>query len=201
MSNNQISFLPPIKRRKDFASFKDFINEIFELFITQFYTSKISFKNSIVKLSPKLLKCKDTDNCQSIEYNCNNCPFKDKPERFNHIVTGKNEFSRTPGKFREDRASRIHWIKYIIENHMDPQILYFHKPHKQKIRHYFWAKEENYIVIIQEEKRFQYFLITAFIVDDPTYYKRYEQDYKNYLSNFKKTHHVDGSIPLSTLTS
>ena len=89
----------------------------------------------------------------------------------------------------------------IIENHMDPQILYFHKPHKQKIRHYFWAKEENYIVIIQEEKRFQYFLITAFIVDDPTYYKRYEQDYKNYLSNFKKTHHVDGSIPLSTLTS
>ena len=112
---------------------------------------------------------------------CENCPFVGKFERFNHIATGLNENTRTPGKYKEARAVRIPWIKPIIENVDNKQILYFPKNNK----HYFWAKNDNYIVVVKETKNNEYYLITAFVVDDLTYYKRYEHEYQQYIS---KTH-------------
>ncbi len=178
---NKISFLPELIDKSKYQSFNDFIDDLFYIVYTQFFVDKILFNNQIVKINQTPLKCTQNDNCGSLEYTCNNCPFIGKYERFNHIVTGLNENTRTPGRYKENRAIRVHWIKYIIENVNQKEILYFEKNSK----HYFWAKNENYIVIVKETKKGQYYLVTAFYVDDMTYYKRYERDYLNYINNVK----------------
>lgn len=178
---NNIPFLPPEIQRKNYPTINDFIDDIFNILIDHFYIQKIRFDKEIIKINGNQLICKSDDNCNSVEYDCSNCPFQNKHERFNHIVTGKNENSRAPGKYNEKRAIRIHWIKPIIENYSQDEILYFNKPYKGKKRHYFWAKDDNYIVVVEETKKSKFYIITAFVIDDGTYYNRLEKDYNDYL--------------------
>lgn len=180
---NNITFLPPIKKISDYQKFNDFIEDMFQIVIGHFYIDKIKFNSSIVRISNNNLICQESRKCGSEEYSCKDCPFKNKHERFNHIMTGKNDNTRTPGKFSVNRAVRAHWIKPIIENVNDEHIYYFIKPYKKRKRHYFWAKDENYIVIVEETMKSQYYIITAFYIDDYTYYKKYEKDLKNFNKN------------------
>ena len=173
---NNIPFLPEIINIKQYSTFNEFIDDLFHILYVQFFVDKIKFNGKIVKINQKLLVCNQNDDCASLEYTCLNCPFQGKFERFNHIVTGLNENTRTPGKYKESRAVRAHWIKPIIENVDNEKILYFKKGSK----HYFWAKEDAYIVIVKENYKGDYYLNTAFVVDDKTYYKRYEREYENY---------------------
>lgn len=178
---NKICSLPELIDRNKYNSFNEFIDDIFHILYVQFFIDKIKFNESIVKINQTPLNCNQNDNCGSTEYTCAKCPFLGKFERFNHIVTGLNENTRTPGKYKENRAIRVHWIKPIIENVDTLGILYF----KKGFKHYFWAKNENYIVIVKENKKGQYYLVTAFVVDDITYYKRYEREYANYIKSIK----------------
>lgn len=176
---NNIQFLPAIIEIDKYKTFNDFIEDLFYIFYNQFFVDKIRFNGKFVQIATNTLKCTQNDNCGSIEYTCSNCPFKGKYDRFNHIVTGLNENTRAPGKYKESRAIRAHWIKPIIENVNDEQIFYF----KKGFKHYFWAKEDSYIVIVNENKKGQYFLSTAFVIDDETYYKRYEKEYQKYINS------------------
>lgn len=178
---HKTSFLPEIINETNYPNFNNFVESLFSIFCNQFFVEKIKFKGKIVKINQTLLECNQNDNCQSIEYTCQNCPFQGKFERFNHIVTGLNDNTRTPGKYKRNRAIRVHWIKYIIENVNNEKILYFQKGAK----HYFWAKEDSYVVILKETKNGQFYLITAFYVDDPTYKHRYENDYRKYQKQCK----------------
>lgn len=173
---NSISFLPDLIDVNKYKTFNDFIEELFYIVYNQFFVEKIKFNGKFVKINQTPLKCTQNDDCESIEYNCEHCPFQGKYERFNHIVTGLNENTRTPGRYKESRAIRSHWIKYIIENVQNEKILYF----KKGTKHYFWAKEDSYIVIIKETKKGDYYLVTAFYIDDKTYVFRYEEDYIKY---------------------
>ncbi len=175
---NKISFLPEIIDKSKYNSFNEFIEDLFYILYVQFFTDKIRYNGKIVKINQTPLKCKENDDCGSEEYSCKKCPFQGKFERFNHIITGLNENTRAPGKYKESRALRIHWIKPIIENHESESILYFKKYEK----HYFWAKEDNYIVIVTENKKGDYYLVTAFVVDDETYYNRYLEEYQKYIN-------------------
>ena len=133
-----------------------------------------------INIATKLLNCKPEDNCESVEYNCNNCPFQTKFDIFNHIITGKINTYRTPGKFKLVRAERVHWIKPIIENYKNG-VLYFNHPSKKGLEHYFWLKTHKFIVIVIETKSKKCYLKTAFYIDDVTYEKKFEQMYKDYI--------------------
>lgn len=173
---NSIPFLPDLIDVRKYKTFNDFIEELFYIVYNQFFVEKIKFNGKFVKINQTPLKCTQNDDCESVEYSCEHCPFQGKYERFNHIVTGLNENTRTPGRYKESRAIRVHWIKYIIENVKNEKIFYFQKGTK----HYFWAKEYSYIVIIKETKKGDYYLVTAFYIDDKTYEFRYEEDYIKY---------------------
>lgn len=174
---NNIQFLPEVIDFEKYNTFNEFIEDIFYILYNQFFVDKIKFNGKLVRISTKELICGQNDNCNSEEYTCSSCPFQGKYERFNHIVTGLNENTRTPGKYNQDRAIRIHWIKPIIENVEEEDIIYF----KKGDTHYFWAKEDSYIVIVTENNKGLYFLKTAFVVNDTTYYKRFEREYNNYM--------------------
>lgn len=178
---NNKSFLPDLIDVNQYETFNEFIEELFYILYNQFFVEKIRFNGKFVKINKTPLKCTQNDNCNSVEYSCNHCPFQGKYERFNHIVTGLNENTRTPGKYKESRAIRVHWIKYIIENVQSEKILYF----KKGTKHYFWAKYVSYIVIIKETPKGDYYLITAFYIDDKTYEFKFEKDYLIYNNLFK----------------
>lgn len=176
-----LSWLPEILDYTKYSNIQIFVDDIYNIFITDFLVNRIKFKNYNVGLSDKILKCTPQEYCKSQEYKCYNCPFKNKLDTFNHVVTGKLNTHRTPGKFNLNRAIRIHWIKPIIENYNNG-VCYFSEPDKKNgTTHYFWLKEEKYTVIIVETKTHKLFLKTAFFIDDITYEKNLENKYKKYL--------------------
>jgi hypothetical protein len=96
-------------------------------------------------------------------------------EKFVHIISRTSNDKRgvKTREFRPERANRIHWIKPILEHHNDPRISNFRFVENDgTVRDYFWFKGKNFIVIL-EEVRPDYFLITGFCVD--------KQNFKYYL--------------------
>lgn len=174
------NWLPKIINQNNYANIQAFIDDIYNIFTTDFFINRIVFEGKQVNIATKLLNCKPEDNCKSIEYNCDNCPFQNKFDIFNHIITGKINTYRTPGKFRLERAERIHWIKPIIDNYKNG-VLYFNYPTKKGIEHYFWLKTHDFIVIFIEKKSKKCYLKTAFYIDDKTYEKKFGQMYKYYI--------------------
>jgi len=102
-------------------------------------------------------------------------------EKFVHIVTrqtvGKKGV-KGKRKFKADRANRIHWLRPILENYTDARITNFSFIEADKsIRDYFWYKEKNFMVIMEEVEP-DYILITGFCVDkrNLSYYRKKEQN-------------------------
>lgn len=174
------NWLPSLIDFNKYCSINDFIDDIYNIFSTDFFINRIIFEGKKVNISTKLLNCKPEDNCQSLEYTCDNCPFQNKFDIFNHIITGKINTYRTPGKFQLERAKRVHWIKPIIDNYKNG-VLYFYKHTNKGIEHYFWLKTHKYIVIFIENKSQKCYLKTAFYINDVTYENKFEQMYKNFI--------------------
>jgi len=101
-----------------------------------------------------------------------------KFQGFEHIITRKSKLS---GKrtFDKRRANKIHWIRPIIEYVKDDRIIYFERINDKGFnQQFYWYNEKQFIVIIRETQP-EYFLITAFVVDDSNNkYKRYYDEYR-----------------------
>ncbi len=174
------SWLPNTIDYNKYKNIQEFIDEIYNIFITDFHIKKIKFNDKYIGLAQKLLSCTPNENCYSAEYNCSNCPFQGKLDIFNHVITGKINTYRTPGKFNLKRAVRIHWIKYIIDNYKNG-VCYFNEQTRKGLNHYFWLVNEKFIVIFIETKTHKYFLKTAFYIDKPTYEHKFQKKYETYL--------------------
>ena len=175
------NWLPDIIDYTKYNNINEFVDDIYNVFTTDFFIKKIKFNGKNINISPKILNCTPEDNCQSIEYNCHNCPFKGKLDIFNHVITGKINTYRTPGKFNVNRAIRIHWIKFIIENYKNG-VLYFNNQKKSDLVHYFWLKNYKFVVIFVEVKNGKCYLKTAFYIDDPTYEHKFQIKYDEFTS-------------------
>lgn len=148
---------------------EDKLNELNQLFKSQFIDNSVYFQGKKVVVKG---------------YSCNpekdNLPahFANYYEKFVHIITRKSDDKRGNKKriFRAERANRIHWIKPILENHDDPLISTFSfLEYNGRMRDYFWYKEKNYMVVIEEITK-DYMLITGFCIDksNKNYYARKE---------------------------
>ncbi|QKF83360.1 hypothetical protein [Halarcobacter ebronensis] len=120
---------------------------------------------------------------------------KSKPKIFWHVITREKEVRVPRGrtwqtkkirKFDKNRAKRIRWIKYLIQNFnkIEKNIFaFFYREtegqNRGKLRLYIWAKSHDYVVIIEKLNRNSSFLVTAFYIDDnynkSTYQDRYEK--------------------------
>lgn len=151
-----------------------FINYAYELFVNDFKNSKVLYKGLQVQIRDKKLDCSVCNNtCSNAFCNCENCPWKNKEDIFQHITsdedptletrlskTAKKKLKkrrranpgykvRTPGIYSKTRTRRINWIKFVIENSDNPEIIekiIQSASNEEKIRLY--NKKENYLVII-----------------------------------------------------
>lgn len=176
-----LDWLPDKLNYASYSNIQNFVDEIYNIFMTDFLVDKVSFQGRTVGLSDKILQCKIGESCESPQYNCADCPFRNKLDIFNHIVTGKLNTYRTPGRFNLNRAIRVHWIKYVVSNYNNGVCYFNELDNKNGTLHYFWLKEEKFVTIIVETKVHKLFLKTAFYIDDLTYEKKFEKKYKKYL--------------------
>ena len=62
-------------------------------------------------------------------------------------MTGKRVFDY-------QRANRVHWIRPILEQRIDPRIKYFQYTEGDgALRDYYWYDNKNYIVIVEQIKK------------------------------------------------
>ena len=107
--------------------------------------------------------------------------YEDYPETFVHLITRKaNNGKRVFDKFR---ANKIHWVKCILENKENEDIIYFEYPDKdQIIKDYFWYKEGDFLVIMKKVLP-DYIIISSFHIDNKRNRDYYENKLQWYLKN------------------
>lgn len=115
-------------------------------------------------------------NVKVIERNSNVEGFEEYPETFVHLITRKSSTGHRV--FDRHRANKIHWIKVILENRDEEEILFFqYKEGNGSIRDYFWFEEEG-LIVVMEQITPDYLIITSFHIDDERnrifYMKRYD---------------------------
>jgi hypothetical protein len=114
------------------------------------------FSNDFISSQPKFLGKQVRTNFLIKEGN--------KEEGFWHVTT-RDYFKDGNRDPEGDRLIRIRWIRACIENYQHSKMCYFAYPEGSgKMRHYFWLKEQNYLVVLEENRTF-FSLVTAYIVD------------------------------------
>jgi hypothetical protein len=120
-------------------------------------------------------------NVKVISHNSKVSGFEEYPETFVHLITRKSKSGHRV--FDRNRANRIHWIKCILENHEDEDILCLkHTEGNGAIRDYYWYEREDFLVIMKEVTP-DYIIITSFYIDDNYKKKYYRKKYESYLKN------------------
>lgn len=82
-----------------------------------------------------------------------------------------------------ERAKRLPWCKPLIESLSRSEILffdYFEGSSDKGIRRYIWLKDYDYVVILQQNKTL-YALVTAYYVKEKGYRKTLQRKYENRL--------------------
>ena len=109
------------------------------------------------------------------------CKYEDcHQQSFEHIITRTdNEGNRVPDY---DRLRRITWIRPLITLNCD--CVYYkvwsalHERSKA-YRWFIWCTQENYVIILEEQKK-SYILITAYLVDEERTKKKFLKAYEKY---------------------
>ncbi|MGI8892894.1 MAG: hypothetical protein ACR2GN_05480, partial [Bacteroidia bacterium] len=101
-----------------------------------------------------------------------------------HLITRKSgSYKRV---FDKHRANKIHWVKCILENRKEPEIIFFQYPDDDgDLRDYYWYKEADFLVIMQQITP-DYLIITSFCIDDERNRKFYEKRLKWYVEKEKQ---------------
>ena len=109
--------------------------------------------------------------------------FELYPETFVHLITRKGINGKRV--FDRQRANKIHWIRCILENRNEEEIIFFQFPEaKGRIRDYFWYKEGNFLVIMEQIMP-DYLIVTSFHIDDNRNKAYFEKKEKWYRDNRK----------------
>ncbi|KAA0994156.1 hypothetical protein FXO21_21855 [Dyadobacter sp. UC 10] len=89
--------------------------------------------------------------------------FETYPETFVHLITRKVESRQR--MFDRHRANRIHWIRCILENRNEEEIIFFQYPEDSgRLRDYYWYRDEDFLVIMEKILP-DYLVITSFHID------------------------------------
>ena len=157
------TWLQPIVSLQDFGGDPEkYIEHLFSIFEKDFIKSTPRFKGK------KVLFDKKDDN--------------GRPQAFVHITTEENRKTKT----RElclRRCERIGWIKPMLENHQDPEVLVWEKEQSTRKRTakrtYLFLEKEDFLIILQEIK-WGHYLITAIYVDNPNQKAKHLKAHKKF---------------------
>jgi len=124
------TWLPPLVCLEDYkGDWKQYIEAIYQYFISDFVTTKVLFNGKAIGLK--------------------RYPLLDgKEATFWHMTSiGKIETERTPDL---RRCERIRWPRPTIEHNTEKQIKCWPNQHRGENRIVFWLFEEDYVVILAE---------------------------------------------------
>ena len=94
-----------------------------------------------------------------------------REQSFDHVIT-RGPKDGQPRSIDISRASRVPWIRPLIENFNNPELVYFqYLEGSGYVRDYIWDRTNDYVVIL-ENKGHQLHLVTAFNIDVD--WKRYD---------------------------
>ena len=104
------------------------------------------------------------------------------PETFVHLITRKS--GSGVRVFDRHRANKIHWVRCILENGNDEEIVYFQYPEDKSMRDYYWFKEGDFLVIMERVAP-DFIVISSFHIDDKRNRDYFEKRKKWYDDNKK----------------
>lgn len=193
MSN--LKWLPQKLNLTDFSDINDFIKHLYFIFEQDFKNNGPVYfggKPVLINDLPLYVRCEKLLQkgltCNN-KYSCDNCVFVDKEDIFNHITCREqSDAMRTPGIFEEERASRLPWIKHIIENcnKEHPSIKYYETTVKGNNRICFWLEIEKFLVILTEDNEGRLYLTSAYYLYNRKKSDRPRSDYKKFCKKQKK---------------
>jgi len=110
---------------------------------------------------------------------------------FNHLTTkkdvdenGKKLKSRS---FEIHRSIRLHWLRFHVEERKKEKILVFSYEdridRKDVIRTYIYNRNEKYVIILEPQRsKTDYYLLTAYYLNEKQGLRQMKQKYKNKLN-------------------
>jgi hypothetical protein len=104
--------------------------------------------------------------------------YETYPETFVHLITRKSGNGKRI--FDRHRANKIHWVKCILENRKQEEVIYFrYREANNRIRDYYWYKEGGFVVIMEQIAP-EYLIVTSFHVDaeNKSYFEKKEKWYR-----------------------
>lgn len=170
MEDSMPEWLSPIIKLEDFGgNVQEYLDHIFSIFKNDFMDSHPTFEEKGV------LHDKKDDN--------------GRPQGFVHITTEEN-YASGERELSLRRCERISWVRQIIENSSDPAVLVWVKEvHSSKKK---WVKrtslflEKERFLIILEEIKHGFYMITAIYVDSDKQKEKHLNEYKRYTENNNK---------------
>ncbi|WP_372756038.1 hypothetical protein [Labilibaculum sp.] len=111
---------------------------------------------------------------------------------FHHLTTRNDEDEKgrklKSRSFEMHRSLRLHWIKYHIEEMKKENVQIFSYEdrdqvnRKDVIRTYIFDKNENYVIVLEPQRsKTDYYLLTAYYINEKKGQKQMKQKYKNKL--------------------
>lgn len=144
---------------------KKYIEKLFEIFKKDFIDSRPIFRGKPVLFDKTL--------------------DRGKPSTFVHITTETDQ--KTKQRILSmRRCERIAWLRKIIENHSDSSVLVWTKIHysrKRKTNRVCLYLECGDYLIILDENKHGFYVITGIYVDYPNQKKRHREEYEKYSKN------------------
>ena len=153
--NSQPDFLPPTINLD--GSYEEVIKRLYEVFRKDFMGNRARHLGRNV-----------TFNGLTDEFS------QSKVEGFWHVIT-RQDATKNGRLIDYRRAESLSWAKPLMENpyHNDIKFFFHDEGNARKgNRHYIWFEQGHYVVILKKRK-YDYYWITAFYVDD--YYKKHLQ--------------------------
>lgn len=103
------------------------------------------------------------------------------PETFVHLITRIGQSKKR--LFVRQRANKIHWVRCILENRNEEDILFFKYPEDDgTLRDYYWYKDGRFLVIMKKITP-NYLIITSFYIDNKYNENYFERKLQWYLKN------------------
>jgi hypothetical protein len=145
------------------CSLDELLEEAYRVYKNDFLDQKIFLRNLPILTNRRKFKANDQ--------------FE---ETFWHIVT-KDSYIAEKRQPLKSRIQKMPWVRSLIENFQHVELKYWcYLEGSGRIRHYIWAEEIDYVVIL-EEKRERLFLITAFNIHHSPKRKNLTQKYEKRL--------------------
>jgi hypothetical protein len=150
----------------DYPSRGEFLDAILKLFISDFVTNTTKFRSQKI-----VLKKRPTNWLDGIEYDWT----------FHHIITKENQNNDDIREFSQDRAERIKFPKFYIDNHQSSLSNYkiWSRTKNNETKYYISDTNYDYLVILSQRKNY-IMLLSAFPIETNHYKYKLKKEYEQY---------------------